>query len=143
MEAQAKKPAPRLSAVGAPYWEGLKAGKLLIQHCAECNTPRHYPRPVCSHCYSMKARWVAAKGTGTIHSWTVCHHAYHPGFAADLPYVLLTVDLAEGVRAMGRLRTGDPSAVRIGVAVKAGFEPGVDGFVLPVFDLDANPGTKP
>jgi uncharacterized protein len=135
MDADIKKPAPKHSLVGAPYWDGLRDGKLLIQHCANCNTPRHYPRPVCPQCYSMTSRWVPAKGTGTIHSWTTCHHAYHPGFAADLPYVLLTVDLSEGVRALGRLRAGDPASIRIGVPVTAGFENGVDGFVLPVFDL--------
>ncbi len=134
MHTSAPKPAPQQSPVGKPYWDGLRDGKLLIQHCSACGKPRHYPRPVCAECYSMEARWVAAKGTGKVHSWTVCHHAYHPGFASDLPYVLLTVDLDEGVRALGRLRAGDPAAVRIGLPVRVGFEPGVDGFVLPVFD---------
>lgn len=134
MENRAAKPAPKQSAVGKPYWDGLKDGKLLIQHCADCGKPRHYPRPVCDACYSLNVRWVAATGTGTVHSWTVCHHAYHPGFASDLPYVLVTVDLKEGVRALGRLRAGDPAALRIGLPVCVGFEPGADGFVLPVFD---------
>jgi uncharacterized protein len=143
VQALVKRPLPRASAISAPYWQGLKEGKLLIQHCMDCNTPRHYPRLVCSHCYSMKSRWVSAKGTGTIHSWTVCHHAYHPGFAPDLPYVLLTVDLTEGVRAMGRLRKGDPASVGIAQPVTVGFENGEDSFVLPVFDLASHSAIAP
>ena len=135
MTIEVQKPAPKFSDVAKPYWDGLKAGRLLIQHCAACGKPRHYPRLVCDGCYATQCKWVPAQGTGRVHSWTVCHHAFHAGFAPDLPYTLLAVDLDEGVRAMGRLRRGDPSAVRIGLAVRFDTEPGVDGFALPVFDI--------
>lgn len=34
--------------------------------------------------------------------WAVAHHAFHPAFAGKLSYVLVTVDVDEGVRALGR-----------------------------------------
>ena len=52
----------------------------------------------------MEHRWIEAKGTGTVYSWTISHHAFHPGFKPELPYILLTVDLAEGVRMQAQAR---------------------------------------
>lgn len=73
---------------------------------------RHYPRLLCDRCYSTEAAWHEASGRGRIHSWTVAHHAFHPAFAADLPYTLLTVDLEAGVRALGRWRGDGVPAIR-------------------------------
>ena len=81
----------------------------------------------------MAHDWVAASGRGTVQSWTICHHPFHIGFKAESPYVLLTVELAEGVRAMGQLRGMDAAALRLGLAVAVGFERQGDGPVLPVF----------
>lgn len=127
------KPIPHPSPDTQPYWDGLAAGKLLIQRCRGCGKLRHYPRPVCDGCWSMAHDWVAASGRATVHSWTVCHHPFHIGFKAESPYVLLTVDLAEGVRAMGQLRGLDPAALKLGLAMELGFERTAEGPVLPVF----------
>src|SRR5262249_21358678 len=78
------------------YWDALNEGRLVIQHCGQCGKPRHYPRPVCDACYSMDAAWREASGRGAVHSWTVAHHPFNIGFKRDLPYVMVTVDLAEG-----------------------------------------------
>lgn len=143
MAVQAEKPLPRQSTLAEPYWEALKQGRYLIQRCAACGKARHYPRLVCSACHSLEFEWIEASGHGVVHSWTVCHHAYHPGFARDLPYTLLTVDLAEGVRALGRLRRGGGEPVAIGTPVSIGYEQARDGVVLPVFDLvAAQPGVS-
>ena len=127
------KPVPHPTPDTQPYWDGLARGELLIQRCRDCGKLRHYPRPVCDGCWSMAHDWVAASGRGTVQSWTICHHAFHIGFKAESPYVLLTVDLAEGVRAMGQLRGMDAAALRLGLAVEVGFECQGDGPVLPVF----------
>ena len=78
----------------------------------------HDPRLLCDSCYCDAAEWEEASGCGKIHSWTVCHHAFHPGFAGDLPYTLVTVDMEEGVRALGRW-TG--RAFKIGTPVQGRF----------------------
>ncbi|MGS0743229.1 Zn-ribbon domain-containing OB-fold protein [Glaciimonas sp. GG7] len=97
----ATKPLPQPTELSRPYWEAAAEGRLVLQHCAACNKPRHYPRLLCDACYSTSVVWKPASGAGKIHSWTVAHHAFHPAFAADLPYTLVTVDLDEGVRALG------------------------------------------
>ncbi len=128
------RPQPPESALSAPYWEGLARGELLLQICAHCGTVRHYPRLLCTQCFRESVRWVAASGHGRIHSWTIAHYAYHPGFADELPYTLVTVDLDEGPRALGRWY-GDALAIGLPVCVR--ITPSTEGPELG-FALDAD-----
>lgn len=124
-----EKPAPHPSKDSLPYWQAAAEGRLRLQRCASCRTVRHYPQPVCPNCYSLETEWIDASGRGTVHSWTVAHHAFHPAFKADLPYTLLIVDLEEGPRAMGRLDPAAATPPRIGLPVRIGFGPDQ----LPIF----------
>lgn len=114
--------------LSVPYWEGARRGVLVIQRCAACGTPRHYPRSMCASCYSFDTDHVEHPGRGTVHSWTVAHHPFAPEYADDVPYVLATVDLGEGIRALGRLQ-GEPS---VGLAVQVSFAPDAHGEPMPV-----------
>ena len=125
---------PTPTAETQPYWDGLRDGCLRLQRCADCGKVRHYPRPVCDSCWSMNVEWMDAAGHGTVHSWTVTHYAFHPGFKGELPYILLTVDLPEGVRMNARARGIDASALRIGLPVKIAFDRVKDDLTLPVFE---------
>ena len=122
------RPAPPVTELTRPYWDAAREGRLVLQCCSGCGTLRHYPRLLCSVCYSAAVSWRDASGRGTVHSWTVAHHAFHPGFVADLPYTLVTVDLQEGVRALGRWRGAQAPA--IGMPVAGAFEPRADGVDL-------------
>ncbi len=97
------------------------------------NTLRHYPRPVCDACYSSAVTWRPASGRGRVHSWTVAHHPFHPGFKGEVPYVLATVDLVEGVRMVAQLRGLAPEAITIGLPVQVAFERATEGLTLPYF----------
>lgn len=129
------KPQPQPNDISLDYWEGTREGKLKLQQCASCGTIRHYPRPVCDRCFSMEVRWVEASGRGRVHSWTVAHHPYHPAFRDEVPYVLLTVDLEEGVRAMGRLEGDDASTLALDLPVRLRMVPADNGYALPSFSL--------
>ncbi|MEZ5856214.1 MAG: Zn-ribbon domain-containing OB-fold protein [Hyphomicrobiaceae bacterium] len=128
------KPTPEPTADTQAFWDGLKQGRLLLQKCSSCGKVRHYPRPVCPHCYSMEHHWSEAAGTGTVYSWTISHHAFHPGFKPELPYVLLTVELDEGVRMQAQARGIQASDLKVGLPVKIAFEPATNDLVLPVFE---------
>jgi len=123
-----------------PYWDGLRERRLMLQQCGECGTIRHYPRPVCDHCFSMEVEWVEASRRGTVHSWSESHHPFHPSFKADLPTMFVTVDLEEKVRLVGVLR--DPEAtLRVGLPVEIRFEDSPDGaFSMPVLVADRSAG---
>jgi uncharacterized OB-fold protein len=117
-----------------PYWDSLREGVLRLQRCADCGQVRHYPRPVCPACHSMADDWVDAQGTGTVHSWTISHHAFHPSFKRDLPQTFVTVDLTEGVRLLAPLR-GNPDDLALGRAVRLEIEPLHDDWSIPVVRL--------
>jgi uncharacterized OB-fold protein len=89
---------------------------------------------MCDACWSMNTDWVDASGNGTVHSWTITHYAFHPGFKGDLPYILLTVDLPEGVRMNAQARGIDASQLRLGLPVVVAFDPVKDDLTLPVFE---------
>lgn len=95
------------SEISVAFWEGANKGRLLLQRCAACGTLRHYPRLLCSTCYSEAVEWQEASGRGRIHSWTVAHHPFHPSFRDEVPYTLVTIDLEEGPRALGRWAGGE------------------------------------
>lgn len=111
------------------YSDGAARGVLVLQKCGACGLVRHYPQVLCARCHSFDVEPLEAGGAGTVHSWTVTHHPFDPAFAGDLPYVLLTVDMAEGVRVLGRY-DGEP---RMGAPVRITFASAPDGSPMPVF----------
>lgn len=116
-----------------PYWDALAAGQLRVQRCTACGTWRHYPRPMCAACHGFTHAWLPVSGEGTVHSWTVTHQSPLPGFAEAVPFVLVTVDMAEGIRMLGLLRDHDAIALRIGLPVRASVETVPGGEPQPVF----------
>ena len=127
------KPLPHPTTESQPYWDGAAQGRLRLQRCTGFGAVRHYPQLVCARCYSLGVEWIDASGRGAVHSWTVAHHAFHPAFKADLPYTLVTVDLAEGPRALGRLDAGSQDRLRIGLPVQISLPRNAEGVALPVF----------
>ena len=83
-----KKPLPEITPVNQPFWDGAKAGKLMMQKCRDCGTWVFCPRPVCGDCASDKLEWVQVSGKGKIFSFTVIREVVGQalrGFAPDIP----------------------------------------------------------
>ncbi|MDA1094634.1 MAG: OB-fold domain-containing protein [Acidobacteria bacterium] len=130
-----ERPFPVPTPDSQPYWDGLRAHRLVLQRCAACGRARHYPRPMCDTCFSLKDEWFTASGKGCVHSWTVCHHAFHRGFASETPYVLVTVELVEGVRMVARLVEPDTARLAIDRPVILEYQD-LDDITLPRFRID-------
>ena len=109
-----------------PFWEGAKAGRLMVSWCKDCNKPHHYPRGVCPHCLSSHLEWRTAAGTGEIYSFSIMR-------AAKPVYVIAYVTLAEGVTMMTNIVDVDPAQVTVGQKVKVVFKPSEGGGSLPCF----------
>ena len=92
------RPAPEPSIDSKPYWDGLKERRLLLQQCGNCGAVRHYPRPMCDACHSLEVCWIESSRRGRLYAWTEVHHPFVPGFRDEIPYVMATVELEEGVR---------------------------------------------
>ncbi|MCI2418831.1 Zn-ribbon domain-containing OB-fold protein [Saccharopolyspora sp. K220] len=85
-----------------PFWDGIAAGELRLQRCADCGSAIFYPRSVCPNCFGDRIDWVTASGRGTVYSCTVAHRAFGE-FAEQAPFTVALVDLDEGPRMMTRI----------------------------------------
>jgi hypothetical protein len=126
------RPVPTPTNISRPFWDGAKQGKLMLQHCRACGTHQYYPRPVCMRCMSRDLEWKEASGRGIVYSYTVTHLPPE-GFEGRAPYVLVSVDLSEGARMLGTLLGVAPGDVRIGMPVRASYEPLTDEITLVQF----------
>jgi uncharacterized OB-fold protein/acyl dehydratase len=113
------------------WWEGIERGELLIQRCNSCAALRHPPRPMCGECQSIEWDTVAAKGRGTVYSYTVIHHPKFPGF--DYPFACGVIELEEGTRIVSNLVGCDVNEVRIGMDVELVIENVDEQMKLPLF----------
>ena len=120
---------PVVSPDTAFFWEGVKAGELRIQRCADCGTLRHPPGPMCPSCHSAERDHVVAGGHGRVHSFVVHHHPPVPGRTP--PFVVAVVDLEEGVRIVGNVNGCPPEDVTVGMPVRLVFERMDDDLTLP------------
>jgi uncharacterized OB-fold protein len=75
--------------------------------------------------------WERCTGRGTVYSYTVMHRAPFPG--ADVPSILVIVELDEGHTMLSRLVECDPAAVAVDTAVEVVFVPQTDAISLPLF----------
>jgi len=124
-------PQPSLSLDTAFFWEGLSAGKLLIQRCASCHTLRHPPGPACTDCHSLDWDTVQSSGRGKLFSFVVMHQPRHPAF--DYPHPVGLVELEEGVRLVAPLSEVALDSLEIGMPVEAVIEPVAGEHRLPRF----------
>ena len=129
------KPLPQPTIDSKPFWDGLKEHRMVLQKCADCGRVRHYPRPVCDACLSMEVEWAEASGRGTVYSWTETHHPFHAGFRGETPYILVTVDLDEGVRMHSRLIDASIDELRLGLPVEVVYMDATDEVTLPLLRI--------
>ena len=128
----AKRPLPGISDDTRFFWDGARAGKLLIQRCKGCGELRHPPGPVCPSCHSFEWDTLEASGRGTVYSFVVMHYPEVPPFEHPNPIVL--VELEEGTRLISQIVGIAPGDVKIGQAVQVEFNTFNDGeLVLPQF----------
>lgn len=109
-----------------PFYEGLDAGRLAVQHCSRCGRPRFPMAPVCPYCSDSAFDWRSVQAHGNVHSWVRYHRSYLPEFEPVVPYVVLTVELAEHLLMFGRLVEADTEPEE-GMPVRAIVERWSDG----------------
>ena len=117
------KPLPRPADIdNAPHWSAAREGLLKFQRCDHCGQFRFPATPICPRCRSRGARWETTSGRGVVESFCRFHKAYWPGFADEVPYVVMQVLLDEGVRMYSNPVAITDNEVRIGMRVEAVFE---------------------
>jgi uncharacterized OB-fold protein len=111
-------PEPNITPLNAPYWDALKQGKLLYQHCKECGANWLPAREACPTCLSPDPEWSESAGEGTVESWVVYHTAYDDAFKDRIPYDVTLVTLKEGPRILTNVIDSEAGKLlRVGAAV--------------------------
>ncbi|GAA2591436.1 Zn-ribbon domain-containing OB-fold protein [Dactylosporangium fulvum] len=139
MSAPAAKPLPVPDQDSAGFWSAAAEHRLVVQHCDDCDADQLFPRLICTRCHGHALRLRPAAGTGTVYSCTVVRRAPSPAFAADVPYVVALVELAEGPRLMANIVDCVPDDVHIGMTVQVRFDDVAEGVSLPRFRPVAAP----
>lgn len=137
------KPLPVPDERSAGFWSAAAVHVLALARCTRCGKLTHPPDVACPHCLSTDPdfTFVPVDGRGTIRSWTVLRDSFLPGFAADIPLVLVDVELdaQADVRLIGRLVDGPEAPLHLGDRVVTVFDDLADGVAVPAFALEARP----
>jgi uncharacterized OB-fold protein len=128
-----EKPVPSIDPDSAPYWDGAKAEKLMIQRCKKTGQAFLYSRQLVPGVVDSEVEWIEASGKGEIYSFTVARRPAGAAFQGDCPYVIASVILAEGARIMSNVITDDVDAVKIGMPVEVFFDSVSDELTIPKF----------
>lgn len=90
----------------APYLDADGPGVLLMPRCRTCGRRQWPPRPSCRTCGGDGFEPDRVNATGSLYSWTTTHIPMAPELAPLTPYtiVIVTLDVPEGLRVVGRLR---------------------------------------
>ncbi|MCP3028570.1 Zn-ribbon domain-containing OB-fold protein [Halobacillus sp. A5] len=100
-------PAPTITSVSQPFWDGIKEGRLMLQQCDQCSEWIFYPRAHCPHCFHCSLTWKEAAGAGILKTWSIIHRAGHPAWQEHTPYVVGVVQLTEGPSLLTHLNVNE------------------------------------
>ena len=133
------KPVPVPDDRSAAYWAAAAQHTLVIARCTRCGRYALPPPLVCTGCltYEPELEYAPVSGQGTVRSWTVMRDAFLPGFRADVPFVLVDVELDEEpeLRIIGRLVDGPDAELHLGDRVSVVFDDLGPGVAVPAFEL--------
>jgi len=134
------KPVPVPDAHSAPFFDGARAGRLMLRRCRACDTFMSPiagigapVRPRCVACFSGDLEWAASSGRGSLYSFVIMHQLYDEAFASDIPYNIAVVETDEGVRLTTQVVGCANEALVIGMALAVVFERVSDDVTIPKF----------
>lgn len=117
------------------YWKAAQEKRLIFQKCSRCGAVQFPPRHHCASCWEADLEWLESSGNGTVESFTIVRRAPIPEFRDQVPYVVASVRVEEGVRMITNLIGDDSLQVKIGDKVRVDFVDRGDGNTLPQFRL--------
>src|ERR1700752_2494409 len=120
-------PSPAVTSETAQFWAKANEGQFTVPQCKACGKFHWYPRANCPFCTSDKVELKAAKGTGTIYSFSVSRRGKDS-------YVIAYVTLDEGVTMMSNIVNADGAKLAIGQAVRVAMVESENGQRVPMFE---------
>lgn len=108
------KPSITINNTSAPFWEGVKNRRLMLQYDTKAGRYQFFPRPVSLYTSDGTVEWRESKGTGVLAAFTLTHFPA-PGFDAELPYLEGIVQLDEGPRVFAPIANGRYEDLKVGM----------------------------
>ncbi|MDQ8030447.1 MAG: OB-fold domain-containing protein [Bordetella sp.] len=124
MSTPARKPPIVVTATSAPFWEGVRAKKLLLQYDAGTGRYQFFPR-ASSLSSEGATEWRESKGEGTLVAFTRTSFPA-AGFAHLLPYLEGLVRLDEGPRIFAPITGVTMERLAVGQRMRVVFTDGDD-----------------
>ena len=124
---------PRLGGATEFFWTSGADGQLRFLRCQQCGYYVHPPSPICPVDLSKDLAPEAVSGRGMVHTFTVNHQPWIPGY--EPPYAVAIVELEEqeGLRLMTNVVGCPLEDVHVGMPVRVTFEHHDDVW-LPLFE---------
>lgn len=108
----ASPPAPVTDVESAPWWEALRAHRIVLQRCTACHRLRFPRMPGCPYCGALGHSEEEVSGHGRVYAMVRVHRALTPAVVAEVPYTVATVQLDDGPRLVARV-AGDAESLHI------------------------------
>ena len=124
--------APKTLPISAPFWEGTREKKLMVQYCLDSGQYQFYPRPVSIFTGSRNLEWREVSGAGEVFTYTIARVGRGP-FEGVMPFIVATIRLDEGVTIMSNVIDCDLDRIAIGMRVEPVWAPLPDGTHLLLF----------
>ena len=99
------------------FFDGVRAGRLVVQRCTGCGELAVPPRAFCPSCRGSTWERTPLGGDGEIASFTVIRVA-PTALAAEAPYAIAVVRMAEGVSLLGRVEDVPIETLWVGLPVR-------------------------
>ena len=113
------------------YLSELKKGRIIAKECRKCSRIMLPPRMFCELCFIPSGDWKYVQDTGTVNTFSICNVHWDAsrikeGEEPYLPAVIEIDGASKGMGIMHLLGEVAPSAIRIGMKVKAVWKPEVE-----------------
>ena len=115
---------PGLAPETEPFWDGIRAGRLMMQRCSLCGLLTHPPLTGCSHCGGADLTWEQVEPLGTVYTFSVCYLSFGPGLEPPYAAALIELDWQPGLRIVTNLVNTRINDIRIGMRVVGVFSGG-------------------
>jgi len=122
---------PDVTADFAWWWDGISAGEIRVQRCADCGVTRHPPHVRCIQCGSFNYTWNTAGERGRVYSYVTYHHPQLPGFT--YPYTVGTIEVAPGIRVVAPMWPNDGTGISVDGDVVVAWTTDMSGAPWPYY----------
>lgn len=135
-------PLPVADDLSKPFWDGIRARKLLVQRCSACQHLQFPPDSACNACASTNLSFEEVSGRGKVFSFTeTVSGARHPYFQSISPYLvgMVQLDDQEGLVFASNFPGSKYADLKIGAPVQVEFQEIAEGVWIPQFRLLSAP----